>query len=199
LFDDSATNDSAPEEETAEESSFSRFITDLADDEMILEKPADEAPKAKGFLSASLFLKTTNTQLLPKVINEIHSMSGRYACLPFEQIASQIECVEDLWSMGAVTITLSDVLNITPSQRKIVESYLERSQSLSDLGPELNEIPLFLISSGSSFRNLVQREILEPSFTEQIEACILEVDRLPLSTTMLRTTLELFLEPGAIL
>lgn len=151
----------------------------------------DFQSKVRSFLTSVIYLECRHPHRLPKVIAEIDSLSGRWACVAFDQIQHQMMTVADIKSLGAMTLVVNDLLNISPEKRELLRDYIQSNPG--------DDMPLLLISSSTSLRELVATEVVSSEFAKAVQKCVLEVDRLPQKTELFKETLELFLEPGAVL
>lgn len=145
----------------------------------------------RSFQTSAIYLQTRNPLLIHKVASTIHEISGRWASVPFEQVQSEIESILDIQDLGAMTLIVNDLLNLTPEKRALLADYLANEPS--------QDMPLLVVSSSTPLNELVDQEVVTKEFAVQMQKCVLEVDRLPLKLEDLKQTLELFLEPGTIL
>ena len=135
-----------------------------------------------------MFLESRNPLFIRKVVDEIHEMSLRTSCLPFDAIQGQIKSAKDIAILGSSTIVVHDLLHLSHNDRLVIAEYLNMNFKTG---------PLILIASSSSLRDLKSQQMVESFILPHLEKCILEVERLPLKNPLLREALELLLEPGA--
>jgi hypothetical protein len=134
---------------------------------------------------SAIVLEASNPGKIPRVAHEIHELSGRWACLRFQDIQNQIKSVQDLKELGHMSILIEDLLQLSPDQQKFISDYIQSSI------PDQN--PLLLIGCSSEFDSLVERKMIEPALAQVLEENVLQVDRLPKSSDLLQETLEFIL------
>lgn len=152
--------------------------------------PQDEST-VRSFLTSVIYLQTKNPLLVHKVASTIHEISRRWASVPFEQVQGEIESILDIQDLGAMTLVVNDLLNVTPEKRALLADYLANQPR--------QDMPLLVISSSTAMNDLIEQGVITQTFADQMQKCVLEVDRLPVKLELLKETLELFLEPGTIL
>lgn len=126
--------------------------------------------------SAVVCLRSLNPHRSKKVAELIHEISGRWASLPFQEIESQICTLEDIKTLGFLTLFVPDLLELKPEHQTILAQYSKIA--------DRNEDPLVIVGSTLSSDDL-------PAFLAKNQ---LEVDRLPLNLASLRETLELMMD-----
>lgn len=153
--------------------------------------PEPQIDKVKSLATPVMFLQSKNPHQLIKVADEIHQLTGRWACLRFSDIKSQIQTAKDLAEMGAATLIVEDILMLNPSEQQLLESFLAEFPA--------EDSPLLLIGSTMTLQEMSNPLIANKALLQQLSKCVVEVDRLPTDLTLLKETLELFLEPGSMI
>lgn len=130
-------------------------------------------------------LEAKNPHLIPRLAYEIHEVSQRWAFLKYSDIQEQVRNVQDLISLGSLTLMVEDVLTLSPEHQQIIEQFLKNS--------EKTEKPLLVIGTSSHIESLEDQGMIAGSFAELLKAHRLEADRLPRDQKLLQETLEFVL------
>ncbi len=119
------------------------------------------------------FLSNSSPILFQKACAEIHEFSARWASLRRISTEYRFASVQDLLSLGEITLVIDDISLLSDVETEILRQYLVADQRLHG--------PLMLIGapSDSGYQNLIQLE------------------RLPLESSRFRLALELILDPTA--
>lgn len=131
-------------------------------------------------ISNIIHLYGKNDLFVKRVAYQIHEIAHRWAFLPFSDLNDLAE-VEDLLNLGAVTLFVDKLENLTEAQQNLILKYLE--------SPRSSQEPLIITASVltlSELKDKVQRPLIE----ELTFSCF-EVDRAPLSFLELKEILEL--------
>jgi hypothetical protein len=89
------------------------------------------------FSTGFIYSNTNDAFLFQKFVSQIHDVSDRWALLKLKDLS--LHSVYDLESLGAVTLVVDDLAQISPEQLEIVSEYLKV--------PRSHENPLILINS----------------------------------------------------
>jgi len=138
-----------------------------------------------------IFLQSRNPALFPKVISEIHELTQRWACLRYVDIRTQVQTVDDLRELGAVTLVIGEILNLSPSEQDLLARYIQSSNSETE--------PLLVMTSSTTLTELMALSLISEKTAETLKKCMIDVERLPTSTALLKESLELYLEPQAMI
>ncbi len=131
-------------------------------------------------------VQTPNPNLIPRIANEIHDVSKRWAFLKFSDVAIEMKSVEDLRGLGSLTLWIEDILNLSPEQQSLIHQFI------SDASPA--EEPLLIIGSASGIESLEEQKMIHLGLGKILKMNRLEVDRLPRDPKLLQETLEFMLE-----
>ncbi len=124
--------------------------------------------------------------LIPRLAQNIHEVSQRWAFLRFSDIQSQIQSVEDLKSLGSLTLLIEDILQLSPEHQKIVH------EAAFNANP--SEEPLFLVGCTSTIESLESQNMLHEGLAKIMKINRLEIERLPRDPKLLQESLEIMLE-----
>lgn len=150
-----------------------------------------ESLKTKSISTNALFLQSRNPNLFPKVVSEIHELTQRWACLRFSDIKTQVQSVDDLRELGSLTLVIDEILNLSPSEQDLLAQFLVKSNSETE--------PLLVITSSTSLTELTALSLISEKTAEILKLGLIDVERLPTSTSLLKESLELYLEPEAMI
>lgn len=133
-----------------------------------------------------LCLQAQNPKLIPRLAQNIHEVTQRWAFVKLSDIQSQVRSPADLKSLGALTLLIDDILQLSPAVQEIIH------QSLADSSPA--EEPLILIGCSSKIEDLESQNMIHPGLAKIMKIHRLEVERLPRDPQLLQETLEFMLE-----
>jgi hypothetical protein len=148
----------------------------------------DDAKKTEAKLSSTnvICVQTPNPNLIPRIAHEIHDVSKRWAFLNFSDVAAEIKTVEDIRTLGSLTLWIEDILNLNPEQQALIHQFVSDSSPADE--------PLLVIGSSSSLESLEERKMIHTGLVKILKIHRLEVDRLPRDPKLLQETLEFMLE-----
>lgn len=155
---------------------------DDEEDETILVSEEDFATR-KHLTASLIHLQGQQNQLTKKVALQIHEVSGRWAFVPFEDVKQDLKEALDICNLGAMTLFIDRVEDLSPEHQNLIADYLKSPRSLEE--------PLILTSSTKSPEGLRQ-SITNTRLLEDMLNLHLEVDRTPLSSHTLREMVEMF-------
>ncbi len=145
-----------------------------------------EEDDTEGNSTSVIFLQAENPNMIPRLANEVHEISDRWAFLRFKDIQGQIKSVEDLKALGSLTLLIEDILELSPEQQELIHQFLKSAKSSQD--------PLLVIGSGSKIENLEADQMIHEGLAPLLKMHRLEIDRLPRDTGLLHEALEIMLE-----
>jgi len=145
------------------------------------EEASTEAPQQ--LITSILHLQGRDVSLIKKVALQIHDFSARWAFIPFEDVAKDLNSAMDICNLGGLTLFVNNVENLSAEHQDLLADYLKSPRSLSE--------PLILTSSTLSLEELNTR-LVNSTFNQDIQTSHLEVERAPLNSQMLRELLDLF-------
>lgn len=131
-------------------------------------------------------LQAKNPNLIPRLAQNIHEMAERWAYLKFSDIQGQVQTVQDLKSLGSLTLLIEDVLNLKPEHQELLHL------ALSNAVPA--EEPLFIVGCSSPIEDLESQDLIHRGLAKILKVHRLEVERLPRDPKLLQESLEIMLE-----
>lgn len=131
-------------------------------------------------------LETKNSQIITRISNVVHEISGRWAFLNLRDIQANIHTVADFRSLGAMTLAIDDIATVSANMQGLI------CQTLSDASPEAE--PLFVIGVQTSLDVLEKEMLILPKLAQLLKTQKLEADRLPKDPRLLQESLEIMLE-----
>ena len=137
----------------------------------IIQRDTDE-PKTKG-----LFLFGSQSNLVQKIAMEIHELSQNMSYLPFKDVASQIQSLQDLESLENSTLVVDLEKELSSSYQTILAEFVTKSAR----GP----LVIFVGSKAAAHLKL------EASLMTSLKALEFAVDRLPLDKSAMNDVLEM--------
>jgi hypothetical protein len=141
-----------------------------------------ETPSEHGkmqIIGSVLRLKSSNTKQINKVALEIHEIADRWAFLRFNEIMAGIHDLNDLKSLGPVTLFIEDLSALPLNMLSLISNY--------SLDSSPDDHPLILIATRES----------KEKVSENIQSILVDVDRLPAEINQLRDTVTLLLDREA--
>lgn len=147
-----------------------------------LEQFSDDPPRVQ-LVSNLIHLSGKNTHHTQKVALQLHELAHRWAFVSFKEVELQIETVQDLKQMGALTLWIEKVEDLSPNQQKLFAEFSDESSSESH--------PLLIFGSGLTLTELMSSQ-LESHLIDELSVNCLELDKAPLNYPALREVLELF-------
>ena len=141
------------------------------------ESPASE------LISHLIHLEGRSENTNKKIALQLHELTGRWAFVPFNDIKSELETSEDIAKLGAMTIFVEKVEELTPSEQELLLNYISENRS--------EEEPLILTTSTLKLNDLNAVNIVS-NFLDEISINCFEVDRAPVNKETLKEVLELF-------
>jgi hypothetical protein len=131
-------------------------------------------------------LESPNPHLIPRMSLSIHEISERWAFLNYSDIQDHLQTVQDLKSLGTLTLVIDDVLRLSPARQQVLFDYLNVSTPAEE--------PLVVVGCTSSIEQLERQQIIHPGLARILKAHRLEVERLPRDPKLLQESLEIMLE-----
>lgn len=135
-----------------------------------------------NFVTPLILIRSVKPQVIHKTAVQIHEYSERWAMIPFKDISDQIQTVEDLKQMGAVTLYISDITQLLSHEQKLLLSYMNQRNA--------KDQPLLLIGTGLSNQEAMQSPLIERGFKEYVTRVLLDVDDLQLESGDLKLVVE---------
>lgn len=153
-------------------------------DELFSTPTAKSLPvKTPKLVSHLIHLHAHDNQRVKKSALLLHEMTGRWAFAPFFDLSHQLECLQDLRKLGAMTLFIEDVEALHPRYQELILDYLST--------PRFSEDPLLITASTKGADALNQSEALLSDFKDELLVNTLELDRAPLTERGLREVLTL--------
>ncbi|MGZ3742358.1 MAG: hypothetical protein ACXWRE_10045 [Pseudobdellovibrionaceae bacterium] len=137
----------------------------------------------RTLITSLLHLQGHDNGLIKKIALQIHDFSGRWAFVSFEDVCQELHTCMDLCNLGALTIFLENIEDLSSEHQEILAQYLKSPRSLSE--------PLILTSSTLPLEKLYPR-LVNTALVSDIQDSHLEVQRSPLNSNVLRELLDLF-------
>lgn len=157
----------------------------------LFEEPSEFPPNLHDFpaespqqlITSLLHLQGHDNSLIKKVALQIHEFSARWAFVPLEDVAGELNSSLDISNLGGMTLFVENVENLSPKIQILLADYLKSPRSLAE--------PLILTSSTLSLADLSHRLNCR-ELDLDIQESNLEIERAPLNSQMLRELLDLF-------
>lgn len=140
--------------------------------------------KKGGLQSKIIHLNGKNDSINRKVALQIHDMAHRWAFVPLQDMANSIENVQDLQKLGALTLYVDKIENLSPQLQSILVEYLELVQN--------EEEPLLISTSVLSNQEIKNSTALVAKLKDHMLINTFEVDQAPLNYSHLKDVLEMF-------
>lgn len=105
-----------------------------------------------------------------KMAQEIHSMSQRYAFLPLQDLnAEALNSTESIEALGAITIYISDITQISRSQQVRIAAFYASERT--------GDSPQFIVVSSLSVGELKQNPTILPQFLSAVTTSYLAMNK----------------------
>ncbi len=153
--------------------------------DMLGEKEADDT-EGMGLSTNVICLEARNPNLIPRLSHNIHEVSERWAFLKFTDIQPQVKTVQDIRSLGTLTLVIDDILQISPAHQEMMFDYLSNSTPAEE--------PLMVVGCTTPIEDLEKREMIHQGLAQILKMHRLEVERLPRDPKLLQESLEIMLE-----
>ena len=140
--------------------------------------------KKSGLQSKIIHLNGKNDSLNRKVALQIHDMAHRWAFVPLQDMANSIESVQDLQKLGALTLYIDKIENLSPELQSILVDYLKLVQN--------EEEPLLISTSVLNNQEIKNSTALVAKLKDHMLVNTFEVDQAPLNYSHLKDVLEMF-------
>jgi hypothetical protein len=160
-------------------------ISDSLNIEKVIEdlQEFSEEPPQVALVSNLIHLSGKNLLHTQKVAMQLHELAHRWAFVSFKEIQSQIQTVEDLKQMGALTLWVEKVEALSPEQQAVFAEFAAEQQGES--------LPLVIFGSQLGLSELMGSQ-LNALLIDELSINCLELDKAPLNYPALREVLELF-------
>lgn len=127
-------------------------------------------------------LECDHAELLFKVAHQIHEVTHRWAFVKFSDVASQISSADDIAQLGAMTIFIENLQDLSPDQQKIISAYFRKNKTEDE--------PILLVGSAAKLEVLQLQNLIDSAFLKDLLGLRFKVDRYPLSYTQLSLVIE---------
>jgi hypothetical protein len=161
-------------------------VVSIYEPQVFEDTDEEEASEQTKTATNILCLQANNPNLIPRVAQNVHEFTERWAYLKFSDIASQVKTAEDIRVLGNLTLFIEDVLQLSPDQQEILY------QAISQSSPA--EEPLLLIGCTSTVEDLESQAMIHPGLAKLMKAHRIEIERLPRDPKLFQETLEIMLE-----
>lgn len=160
-------------------------MTDNMNIEKVIEdlEQFSEEPPQVALVSNLIHLSGKNLLHTQKVAMQLHELAHRWAFVSFKEVQSQILNVEDLKQMGALTLWVEKVEDLTVDQQALFADFSAEQQG--------EALPLVIFGSQLGLAELMGSQ-LDAILIDELSVNCLELDKAPLNYPALREVLELF-------
>lgn len=159
------------------------YATDFSEEGGIEDRSDLISDSNKSFNTSVIHLLGQNSQIVKKVALQIHEFSARWAFVPFEDVAQDIQSVLDLANLGGMTLYVSNIEALSLAHQELLAEYIQSPRQLDE--------PLVITASRMSMTEL-QLSLSNEVLLNHVAEVHLEVERAPLSSAVLRELLDLF-------
>ncbi len=129
-----------------------------------------------------LVLECDHSELLFKVAHQIHEVTHRWAFVKFSDVSSQISSSDDISQLGAMTIFIENLQDLSTEHQKIISAYFHKTKTEDE--------PIILIGSSIKLEVLQLQNKMEAAFIKDLIGLRFKVDRFPLSYSQLSLVIE---------
>ncbi len=139
-------------------------------------KKIDTEPESKIYFAVSCFIDGKDAEECRKLAFEMHVVSHRMAFLPFTDLHEEVRSKpENLVDMGAITIFIPDVTELTVSEQKGLLEYFKGARS--------NETPHIMSASSISYAELLKSRVVSTELLEWLGLSVIQMNK-PFRTYM---------------
>lgn len=143
-----------------------------------------------GNMARGAFLQSQNPYAIPRWALTIHDSLGRWAFLHFTDLGKSFRNIEEIRSLGAVTLLIDDVALLSPTQEKLIAEFMATSN------PETE--PLILIGSNCTLNEVLAHRKLDDRMTSILSVYQIDLDRLPGRGRQMEDAIRLLLDGAAV-
>jgi hypothetical protein len=143
------------------------------------------------FSSSIILLESGNPHKTSRVALQIHEIGERWALVNFKEMRENIKNIQDLRSLGPMTLFVDDVLVLNQAEQQILAEFSLEANPMTE--------PLILIGSTKSILDLMDQRQVTEVLAHHLMRNRIELDRLPMDFPTMREALELLLDRKALL
>lgn len=135
----------------------------------------------------AILLQSQNPHRINRVATHLHETTERWAMLRYSDMGG-FGSVRELEALGKATIYVEDLLQLSPEEIIILESYLKTADS--------EHHPVIVIGSTRTFAEIESSHAYPVEIMSELERYQLQLDRWPQDENGLKSALELCLQDG---
>jgi hypothetical protein len=113
---------------------------------------------------------------------DVHEMVGSWAFLMWSDIKPRLKSIADLAKLGRCTVFISDVLDLEPEERDLIERFVKL---------QAPEMPVLVVGSRKSLITLVAEGLIDEGLAESLSGLTMNLDMIPQIKGALRDCVEL--------
>lgn len=148
-------------------------------------------PEVISERSAVVLLVSQNPHRIPRLAMQVHELMNRWAFVHWTEIRAQINSSQDLSDLGAMTILVDDILQLSPSEKNLLNDWIEGSLGQAE--------PALILGSSLGWADLKQNDVLPATLLHEAAFRQIEADRLPADRRFCEDAIKLLLDKEAII
>ena len=138
-----------------------------------------------------ILITSKNPHRIPRVAQQVHDTLNRWAFVRWSELHTQIKTLQDLRSLGAMTILVEDVLFLSEDQKNLLNEWAQTSLEGSE--------PALIIGSTLGWKEIKDQKVLPEALLYQSGFHQIEADRLPSDRRFCEEAIKLLLDKEAAL
>lgn len=141
-----------------------------------------EEESSRKIVSQVIHLNGIN-EIVLKVAHQIHELEKRWGFVPLKDLNIQFENVEEIKKLGAMTIFVKDILDLSLAQQSVLVEY---QKTISNAGS-----PLIVVGSNLKLETIANHPAITTDLLLALDSFTFEVNKAPMSYSKLKEVAEM--------
>ena len=136
-----------------------------------------------------ILITSKNPHRIPRVAQQVHDTLNRWAFVRWSELGNQVKTLQDLRSLGAMTILVEDLMHLSEEEKTLLNEWAQTSQEGSE--------PALIIGSTLGWNEIKDQRVLPEALLFQSGFYQIEADRLPSDRRFCEEAIKLLLDKEA--
>ncbi len=141
-----------------------------------------EVEGSSKIISQVIHLNGIN-EIVLKVAHQIHELEKRWGFVPLKDLNIKLEEINDLKKLGAMTVFIKDITELTLHQQNIIAQYLAEVSG--------SEFPLVIIGSSLNLEEIANHPSITTDLLLGLDKFTFEVNKAPMNYAKLKEVAEM--------
>ena len=150
--------------------------------------------EVRPYGEAFLMVQGSSPTAIERVASIAHEATGRWAKVGYVDIAESAKSVDQIWSLGAITIFVPDISMLKPTDRENIIDYLKEYRRIGFSSRV--EGPLFILGSHQQLSYYADSGVMNQDELEVLKNSFFRAEQLPTDFARLKQTMEILFEPA---